>query len=164
MSEQKGTMRTMNIPTTPSVSGAIPTAGNSTVLGAGVPMLGSGVGSPAAGVPPTAGSSASSSSPVVGGTPGAGMMIPSGIGASAPAPGITAPSSPNSPTRFQDVVVQWAILQRLGSVSEVTTMPDEETARRRFEELSELARQQAPAEPHRWPQLLSGRITWTEVR
>lgn len=158
-------MRAMNPPTTPSATGANPTAGNSTGLGAGIPMPGSGVGSQAAGSGPTAGSSASSSSPLVGGgTPGAGMMIPSGIGASAPSVGITAPSSPNSPPRFQDVVVQWAILQRLGSVSEVTTMPDEVTARRRFEELSELARQQAPAEPHRWPQLLSGRITWTEVR
>lgn len=159
-------MRTMNIPTTPSVSGAIPTAGNSTFLGAGVPMLGSGVGSPVAGSGPTARSSASSSSPAVGGTPGAGMMIPSGgLAVSVPAAaGITAPRLSDSPTRFQDAVVQWAILQRMGSVSEVTTMPDEVTARRRFEELSELARQQAPAEPHRWPQLLSGRITWTEVR
>lgn len=159
-------MRAMNPPTTPSAMGANPTAGNSTGLGAGVPMLGSGVGSPAAGSGPTAGSSASSSSPLVGGTPGAGMMTPpGGLAASVPAAvGITAPRLSDSPTRFQDVVVQWAILQRMGSVSEVTTMPDEETARRRYEELSELARQQAPAEPHRWPQLLSGRITWTEVR
>jgi len=82
---------------------------------------------------------------------GAGVAMP-------PAPSIS------SPTRFQDAVVQWAILQQLDSIPEVTSMPDEETARRRFIELSELAQQQAPTEPHRWPQLLSGRITWTQVR
>lgn len=135
---------------------------------------GIGVGfNPAGGLAPPTGTGASASSPaptgpVAGGSsPGAGMMVPTGPAAKAyayAAVGDTAPRSPNGPTRFQDAIVHWAVLQRLDSVPEITTMPDEETARQRYAEVGELARQQAPGEPHRWPQLLSGRITWTEVR
>lgn len=156
----------MNPPSMPSVSGATPTGGNSTALGAGVAMPPApSISSPAPGA--DAAGAGTSHSPVAGtgGIPGAVMMIPSGLAASQPAAaGMAAPHSPDSPTRFQDAVVQWAILQRLDSIPEVTSMPDEETARRRFIELSESAQQQAPTEPQRWPQLLSGRITWTQVR
>lgn len=157
-------MRTMNPPSMPSVSGATPTGGNSTAWGAGVAMPPApSISSLAPGA--NAAEASTSHSPVAGGSPGAGMMIPSGLAASPPAStGIAAPHSPDSPTRFQDAVVQWAILHRLDSIPEVTSMPDEETARRRFIELSESAQQQAPTEPERWPQLLSGRITWTQAR
>lgn len=121
--------------------------------GSASPSVGTGVSSP------------NQMGPAAVGTPGAGMMAPSGPATSAPAAaaGITASGSPDSPTSFQDVALHWAILQRFDSQPEVTTMPDEETARRRYNEFNESARKQAPTEPHRWPKLLSGRITWTEV-
>lgn len=107
--------------------------------------------------------------PVVASGPGPGMMVaaPTGLAAGphsvASASVAASPRAGDSRTKFQDEVVHWAVLERLGARPEINTVPDEATARRLYDEFTALAREQAPTEPHRWPQLLSGRITWTEV-
>lgn len=55
----------------------------------------------------------------------------------------------DSQTKFHDAVVHWAVLERLGARPEITTVPDEATARRLYDEYTTLAREQAPTEPHR---------------